>query len=487
MFGSPFHDYWEPPVTAESGALLEQLAVTSRQENQAAAGRLRAICELFELRRRQRGERADWAVDTWAAVGAEVAAALRISLAKAGSYMNYGLAMLRLPAVAAVFAAGDIDMGVFQTIAYRTDLITDTDAQAKVDTELAQRVARWPSMTRGRLATEIDRVIARHDRDAVRRARERALDRRVTLWDKGNGTAELAGLLASTDAAALDAKLDALAATVCADDPRTADQRRADALGALAVGLERLACRCGGAQCPAGARPANTAVVIHVVAEQSTIEGRSQTPAYLMGANTLISAELVAELAAEARLRPLLDFTTSGAEARYRPSRALAEFVRARDLTCRAPGCDRAAALCDIDHTIPWPAGPTHPGNLKCLCRQCHLLKTFWGWRDRQLPDGTVIWQLPGGQTYITTPGSALLFPALMAPTPPRHRAGHITPEPGSADRTALMPTRKRTREQNRAQAIATERAHNRNDRRGRHATAFGTPPADNDADPPPF
>ena len=26
MFGSPVHDYWEPPVTAESGALFERLA-----------------------------------------------------------------------------------------------------------------------------------------------------------------------------------------------------------------------------------------------------------------------------------------------------------------------------------------------------------------------------------------------------------------------------------------------------------------------------
>ena len=64
-------------------------------------------------------------MDTWAAVGAEIAAALQISLAKAGQYMNYGLAMLRLPKVAAVFAAGDIDMGVFQAIVYRTELITD--------------------------------------------------------------------------------------------------------------------------------------------------------------------------------------------------------------------------------------------------------------------------------------------------------------------------------------------------------------------------
>ena len=89
MFGSPFHDYFEPPDTSESRALLEQLAVASRAENQAAAGRLRTVCELFELRRRQRREREDWAVDTWAAVGAEIAAALRVSLAKAGSYMNW--------------------------------------------------------------------------------------------------------------------------------------------------------------------------------------------------------------------------------------------------------------------------------------------------------------------------------------------------------------------------------------------------------------
>ncbi len=189
----------------------------------------------------------------------------------------------------------------------------------------------------------------------------------------------------------MDSRLDGLAATVCADDPRTADQRRADALGALAVGLDRLACRCGGAQCPAGARPSNPAVVIHIVAEQATIEGRSARPAYLMGPNTLISAELVAELAKDARQRPLLVPADAGAEPGYRPSRALAEFVRARDLTCRAPGCDRPATHCDIDHTIPWPAGPTHAGNLACLCRDHHVLKTFWGWRSEQLADGTTI------------------------------------------------------------------------------------------------
>jgi hypothetical protein len=73
-----------------------------------------------------------------------------------------------------------------------------------------------------------------------------------------------------------------------------------------------------------------------------------------------------------------------------------------------------------------------------------------------------------------------------MAPTPPRHRFGHTTPEPGG-ERSAMMARRKRTRAQNRAQAIATERAHNRKQRRTRHAAILNTPPADNDGDPPPF
>jgi hypothetical protein len=45
------------------------------------------------------------------------------------------------------------------------------------------------------------------------------------------------------------------------------------------------------------------------------------------------------------------------------------------------------------------------------------LVKTFWGWRDQQLPDGTVILTSPSGQTNVTTPDSALLFPSLCLPT----------------------------------------------------------------------
>ena len=118
---------------------------------------------------------------------------------------------------------------------------------------------------------------------------------------------------------------------------------------------------------------------------------------------------------------------------------------------------------CDIDHTIPYPLGPTHPSNLKLLCRFHHLLKTFYtslgGWADRQLPDGTVIWTAPSGQVYTTKPVGALFFPTLATPT-----GQLVIPEssgPAPSNRGLMMPTRRRTRAEDRAYRIAQERQHN--------------------------
>lgn len=126
--------------------------------------------------------------------------------------------------------------------------------------------------------------------------------------------------------------------------------------------------------------------------------------------------------------------------------------------------------------------------------RYHHLIKTFPRWGDQQLPDGTVIWRAPSGQTHVTTPGSAWLFPHLCAPT------GELTPpQPAStdhcADRTAMMPRRRRTRAENHARYITAERAQNRNAREARKKTRQAawfpptSPPADPDPDddPPPF
>jgi Domain of unknown function (DUF222) len=493
MFDTRLHEYWKPPQTEHSRALIDRMCSAGRAESRAAAARLDAVAELFELRRAEHGEQADWAVDTWAAVGAEVAAAFRISQGMAGSYLRYALAMReRLPRVAEVFNAGDIDYRMFQTIVYRTDLITDDQVLAAVDAQLAVKVPRWPSMTRGRLAGQVDKIVAKADVDAVRRRTERQRDREVWIGDGGEGISEIHGSLFTPDAHALEKRLDALAATVCEHDPRSREQRRADALGALAAGADRLGCRCGRDGCAAGKRPAATPVVIHVIAEQATVDGTGTTPGSEWGADELISPELIQELAASAKLVPLVHPGDAPPESGYVPSKALADFVRCRDLTCRWPGCDRPAVGCDLDHTIPYnKGGATHASNLKCYCRLHHLVKTFGGWGEQQLPDGTLILTSPSGHTYVTIPGSALLFPSLCQHTSELPAPEAAPPQDYCGERTAMMPKRLRARAQIRAARIATERRQNRKAREAPQRVGepydFGPRDAVGDGEPPPF
>src|SRR3984893_9430474 len=254
--------------------VIKRFRAAGRAEHRAAGQRLAVIGELDVLWLRQVGEREMWCTDTQEAITAEVAAGLGGTQGLAASYLEYSRAMrLRLPRVGELLRAGDIDYRTFQTIVYRTDLIADADVLAAVDAELAVKVARWPGITQGRLCGYVDRVVARADRDAVRGRRERRGDREVSIWGDADGLTEIFGRLVTTDAHAVDARLDAIAATVCADDPRTRNQCRADALGAMAVGADRLSCRCGQPCCPAPDTPTPSPVIIHVIADQASLEG----------------------------------------------------------------------------------------------------------------------------------------------------------------------------------------------------------------------
>ena len=173
------------------------------------------------------------------------------------------------------------------------------------------------------------------------------------------GMAGIWGNLPVTEGAALDTRLDEVAATVCRDDPRTARQRRADAMCALGAGQTRLECGCGSQDCPAGTggtgKPLGE-VVIHVLAEEASLTGGSTAPGYLAGFGP-VPAALLREFAATSKLKPLT-LPPPICEPGYRPSAALAEFVRCRDLTCRFPGCDLPAegaistTPCPI-HSVP--------------------------------------------------------------------------------------------------------------------------------------
>jgi hypothetical protein len=98
-----------------------------------------------------------------------------------------------------------------------------------------------------------------------------------------------------------------------------------------------------------------------------------------MGGGIMPAPLLAAKVATTATIRPLIHPGDGPPEPRYVPSRKLADFVRCRDLTCRFPGCDEPAYRCDLDHTIPYPVGPTCASNLGCLCRKHHLTSRSTG------------------------------------------------------------------------------------------------------------
>ena len=468
----------------DEASLLAEMTAGRRAERSAVARRLMAAGRLCLVRMAdvEVEDRTQWCIDNWEAVAAEVGAELGISRARASSEMNYGLELVvRLPKLGAAMAAGEVDFRVISVVVFRTGLIVDETVLALIDARLAAAARSWNGLSRRKIVELVDWRVRELDPAAERAARGVDEDRHVEINPSEGGLAQFWGAVRAADAAVLDRRLDALAGSVCAEDSRTKRQRRADALAVLAAGVDSLVCDCGSEQCPAAGAAAPAQVVIHVVAEAATVSGESATPGqsarpgYLPGFGA-VAAETVRDLATRAHLRPLKPAQEFTAEPQYRPSTALAEFIRARDLWCRFPGCEVPAEFCDLDHSIPWASGgPTHPSNLNCKCRAHHLLKTFWcgenGWAEQQYPDGTLVFTSPSGRTYTTTPGGALFFPQLATPTETLTAAVRPIDDlpPG---RTLMMPTRKRTRAAERAARIAWERGLNE----ARWA-----------ADPPPF
>jgi len=445
----------------DPAALVGVVESAHRQESVLVARRMAAVAALLRHRvaatERSEDRRGYAVIDGFEQTAAEVAAAMNVS-AMAASYLVSEAEALdtRLPKVAALLAEGRTDWRTVRLIISRTDLITDAALVAKVDQALAARIGNWHGWSRQRIVNTVDAAVRVVDPDAARERRIAAEDdRHVGITARENGMAEIYGTVAAAAATAFDRRLSQLATQVCPADPRTLDQRRADALGALAQG-RGLACGCGQAECPARAGGDGDArgaqVVITVVASEQTVHADGTEPGYLHGYG-VIDAEQVRQLAAAASLL-VADPQTSPVQAlRYQPSAALARAIRCRDLTCRFPGCARPAIVCDIDHTVafnhqdPAAGGLTVAENLKCLCRQHHRLKTFGGWCDEQWADGTVVWTSPTGRTYRTSPAGVDLFPQPRGPA-------------------CAAPVSKRPRRaQQRSARIAQARKHNREQR----------------------
>ncbi|OUC80630.1 HNH endonuclease signature motif containing protein [Gordonia lacunae] len=416
---------------------------------------------------------------------AELGAALTITAAEARDLIRTGdVLRYRLMLTGNTLACGRIDQRRFTIAMKRTDYVPDTDMQT-VDAHLAEAILARPPMSTTRFTTLVDAIVAKHAPDAIRRRRERATaDRTITITPNRftPGQSRISGNLPITDAAALNARLDAMAASVHSDDPRNKRQRRADAMIALAAHLDTLPCQC--LQCApepapinldrpqietgcdttkpgdttstppepapvADAAPHRPVPMFHIVVNLSTLLGLDDDPGFLDG-HGLIDADSMRSLLADARRSFITTPGTSPAEstdARYAPSRKLQNLVRCGELGCTFPGCNQPVWTTDLDHTIPFDhdapqtGGATVRHNLKPLCRFHHRIKTFGMWRDYQDDYLTAWFQSPTGHTFV---GNAFngrdLFGYLVPGRPPDHPARSTLAD----QRTARTTTHRR-------------------------------------------
>jgi len=263
-----------------------------------------------------------------------------------------------------------------------------------------QRVLpRAPEQTAPQLRASARRAVLAVDPGGAQARHEHARrDRRVQLFPVEDGMAELHALLPAEQAIAIYQRVDSAARSALdAADARTADQRRADAFVDLLLGT-------GGSSA--------VTTQVHVTVAATTLAGLDERPGDLAGYGPIpasLARELASGLDGDATWRRLLTDPATGTlldhgRRTYRPPAALARFVRARDKTCRFPGCRQPARRCDVDHTVAYPAGPTSENNLGTLCRHHHRLKHESRWAVEQGPGGELRWTSPTGRRYRTAP-----------------------------------------------------------------------------------
>ncbi|AFM15959.1 protein of unknown function DUF222 [Mycolicibacterium chubuense NBB4] len=254
--------------------LAPEIERAAREEAQTSARRLAAIAELVHRTVDEDDERSRCSFDSWDLTAARVATALKISQRRASGQMRIAVALrYRLPRVAALHWLGQLSFRLVSETTWRTHLVDSDELIALIDAALAEGVVKWGPLSNARLVGQIEAVIERFDPEALRRSKDimRTRDLHVGSCDDPSEVVAVWGRLSALDAAVLDRRLTEMANAVCDADPRSMGERRADALGALGNGSDRLTCRCGSSECPAN-DSMTSSVVVRVIADQAAID-----------------------------------------------------------------------------------------------------------------------------------------------------------------------------------------------------------------------
>lgn len=349
----------------------------------------------------------------------------------------------RLPDSLAALQTGLITLQKLRTIEDQTSIL---------DPALARRVEAAVLPVAGQLTTkQLEHVLRKEviavDPAAAEARRKKAIaGRHVRTVPLPDGMAGLWALLPAEKTVAVYTVIDSIARLATTPgDARGVDALRADTLydvilhahdqltGRVPTGmLADILTTAPGAAEPIGdsGEPAGETVrrlqrstrlwAIQVSVPVRTLTGQADDPAELPGYGP-ITAEAAREIAADATWQRILFDGVSGivldlGKTCYRPPRNMANYIRARDRTCRHPGCRQPAWRCELDHTARFPDGPTATCNLGALCKFHHDLKHHTRWTLAQDGAGVMTWTSPTGRVHVTYPWDYRTAPWLQQP-----------------------------------------------------------------------
>ena len=332
-----------------------------------------------------------------------------------------------LPVLAAAMAAGDVSPAqadvIIETIGHVPDAAPPAawPVAERVLVEAARHEA--PAHLR-RTAREL---LERLDPDGGEPAEQLRQRRRAFgLAKYPDGWSRPSGRLSPELTAYLEAMLDSLAAPQPAGDepdPRTATQRRHDALLEALGRVLRSGTlpECGGvpvtvlatvtmselgrgdARSGRATRATSDLGMADLATEAGmdlgTLLASSSHDLAVLGHGQTISARSLLAMACEAQVIPVV-FNDAGGVLAYGRGRRLASrgqrlALAARDGGCCFPGCDRPAPWTEVHHVREWiNGGPTDLDNLCLLCAYHHRSFEQAGWQV-VMQDGVPTWIPP--------------------------------------------------------------------------------------------
>lgn len=367
---------------------VDAIAALDRVRAMVDALQLGHVNALFEA---QKGPHLTTDENALSVVG-QVSMARNIGATAAGNQVTAAFALEGLPRVGSLLRDGSIPETVFRAVQREASCLDPADLEL-ADAEVARRVVGLTPRKAAGLTRDV--VIGLDAEAAHERAERDRADSFLAMYPEPNG---VASLYVRGPAEQITAAFDALelhaSAQRAAGDPRSRGQILCQTLVERITGLTHAD---------------RIDVELQLVMDAATLVGDSSDAAVLVGYGP-IAPDVADEILARAlkpSVRRLLTDPVDGSLVARDPRRRffdgpLGGFLRARDRTCRRPGCDCRARESDhvVDHAR---GGRTTAEDGQRLCIRSHHLKDLPGWSTRR-DDRAVVWTTPTGHEYRSNP-----------------------------------------------------------------------------------